>query len=66
MSPVDLLGARPPLQASFQYDRVLRQTIVTLQNPETGGIVRQIPPEKIREMAAKLVLMAGQAFDATA
>lgn len=65
-APVHLLGARPPLLASYQYDPVLRQVIVTLQNPETGGVVREIPAEQVRKLAAALMQAAQRVLDSKA
>ncbi|NIM06519.1 MAG: hypothetical protein GTO55_08830 [Armatimonadetes bacterium] len=65
-NPISPLGSSPPLQASYQYDRILRQAVVTLQNPNTGGVVREIPPEKIRQIAQDFVLAAHHVFDASA
>jgi len=63
---VRVLGSHPPLQASYEYDRALRQVVVTLTMPDTGGVVRQIPPEKVLRVIMGLLEVAGQFLDAHA
>lgn len=55
-------GAKAPLQASYRYDQVLRQIVITLHNPETG-VIREIPPEQVRNVAAALLKSSIHAFD---
>jgi len=43
-----------PLQASFRFEKLARQVVVTLVRPETQQVVRQIPPEKILRLIAYL------------
>lgn len=57
-------GAPPqPLQASFRFDDLARQAVVTLLRPETGEVVRQIPPEKILSLIVYLRGVTAASFD---
>jgi hypothetical protein len=60
---IPALGARPPLTASFSYDRALRQVIVTLQRPDTGAVVAQFPPDKVLQLIAALMNLANKQLD---
>jgi uncharacterized FlaG/YvyC family protein len=52
-----------PLQASFRFDDLARQVVITLVRPETQAVVRQIPPEKILKLIAYLRGVATGTFD---
>lgn len=56
-------GAKAPLQASYRYDQVLHQIVITLHNPETGGVIREIPSQQVRNVAAALLQSSIHAFD---
>lgn len=42
------------LDASFWVDERTERFVVSLTNGETGEVIRQIPPEELLEMAARL------------
>lgn len=48
-------GANQPLQASYEYNEALRQVVITLLNPETGAVVREIPGERVIQVAEALL-----------
>jgi hypothetical protein len=52
-----------PLEASFRFEELARQVVVTLVQPESGAVVRQIPPEKIINLIVYLRQVAGRSFD---
>lgn len=54
---------RPSLQANFYYDQQLNQLTITLTDPETGDVVRQIPDEHMRRFIAGMMELAGKVFD---
>jgi uncharacterized FlaG/YvyC family protein len=56
---------RAPLQASFRFEKLARQVVVTLVRPETQQVVLQIPPEKILRLIAYLRQITGAALDRT-
>ncbi|MCK4299626.1 MAG: flagellar protein FlaG, partial [Planctomycetes bacterium] len=60
-------GSQPvlprPLQASFRFEKLARQVVVTLIRPETQEVVCQIPPEKILNLIVYLRQVVGAAFD---
>ncbi len=68
-SPPAIPGRRPagvpprPLSALFRFDEELRQVIIALVRPETGRVVRQVPPEKILSLIAHLKEAARRALD---
>lgn len=68
-SPPATPGRRPagvaqqPLSASFRFDEELRQVIITLVRPETGQVVRQVPPDKVLSLIANLQEAAKRALD---
>ncbi|HUU55671.1 MAG TPA: flagellar protein FlaG [Armatimonadota bacterium] len=55
-----------PLQASVRFEKLARQVVLALLEPETGRVVRQIPPEKILKMIVYLQQAADSAFDKSA
>ena len=55
--------SRPPLAASFRFEELARQIVVTLIRPDTQEIVCQIPPEKILNLIVHLRQASEQAFD---
>jgi len=61
--PVQVIGARPPLSASYQYNKALKQVIITLVRPDTGEVVLQIPQEKVLNLIAILNQLSNQALD---
>jgi hypothetical protein len=60
---IPAIGARPPLTASFAYDKNLKQVIVTLQRPDTGAVVAQFPPDKVLNLIAALMDLANKHLD---
>ena len=56
-------GTKAPLQASYRYDQILHQIVITLHNPETGSVIREIPSEQVRNVAATLLQSSIHAFD---
>ncbi len=55
-----------PLKASVRFEKLARQIVVALLEPETGAVVRQIPPEKILRMIVYLQQASDGAFDKSA
>lgn len=51
---------------NFRIDEITGRTIITVLNPETQEIVRQIPPEEFLTIARTLHRQAGMIFDAMA
>jgi len=58
-------AARPPLAASYQYNEAIRQVVVTLQRPDTGEVVAQLPPEQVVKFVTAM-LQALRNMDAKA
>ncbi len=50
---------------NFRFDEASGRTIITVVNPETNEIVRQIPPEELLSLA-RTMREAGMLFDALA
>jgi ABC-type transporter Mla subunit MlaD len=46
---------RPSLAATYSYHESLRQVIVTMYRPDTGQVIRQIPPDAIIAMAEAIL-----------
>jgi hypothetical protein len=59
-------SARPPLTANYQYLQAIRQVVVTLQRPDTGEVVTQIPPEQIVNLILALSNLVSPRLDARA
>ncbi len=59
-------GTRAPLQASFRFEELARQIVVTLIRPDTREVVCQIPPEKILKLIVYLRQAVGTAVDTRA
>ncbi len=59
-------GVSAPLQASLRFEKLARQIVVTLIEPETGEVVRQIPPEKILSLIVYLREISSADFDENA
>ena len=53
----------PALVADLRFDRLARQVVITLVQPETHQVVVQIPPEKILKLAAHLKEVAARMID---
>jgi len=68
-SPPAASGRQPagvsaaPLEASFRFEELARQIVITLVRPETREVVRQIPPDKILKLIVYLRQAAAHAFD---
>ena len=54
------------MQASLRFEKLARQIVLSLIEPETGEVVRQIPPEKILSLIVYLQQAADAAFDESA
>ena len=54
------------MRASVRFEKLARQIVVALLEPETGAVVRQIPPEKILKMIVYLQQASDGAFDKSA
>jgi hypothetical protein len=52
---VSIPVGRPPLVASYQYNKAISQVVVTLQRPDTGEVVAQIPPEQVVNFVTAMV-----------
>lgn len=50
---------------NFRVDEASGRTIITVVNPETNEVVRQIPPQELLELA-RTFRQAGQLFHASA
>lgn len=61
-----IVKLRPPVTASYKYDKDARRLIVTLLRPDTGEIVAQIPPEKVLAVGRAIMNTAIHALDANA
>jgi len=51
------------LKASVRFEKLARQIVRALLEPETEAVVRQIPPEKILKTMVQLQQMSAQALD---
>ena len=51
------------IEARFSIHQPTREIVVTLVNRDTGEVVRQIPPEKLLDMVARLRELAGLFVD---
>jgi len=49
-----------------RFEKLARQMVVALLEPETGAVVRQMPPEKILKMIVYLQQVSDGAFDRSA
>jgi len=52
-----------PLRTSVRFEKLARQIVVALLEPETGAVVRQIPPDKILRMLVYCQQASDGAFD---
>ncbi len=61
--------AAPPafdtVNVNFAYDREINRVVVTLYRADTGEVIREIPPEKIRHFIASMLEMLAPQFEAT-
>lgn len=48
---------------TFQVDSKSGETYITVLDPETGEVIREIPPEELRELAEKLQQATGSVVD---
>jgi len=55
-----------PLKSSVRFEKLARQIVVTLLEPETGAVVRQMPPDKILRMIVYAQQVSDGAFDKSA
>jgi len=53
----------PALVADLRFDRLARQVVIALVQPETHQVVVQIPPEKILRLVAHLKEVAARMID---
>jgi len=49
-----------------RFEKLARQIVVTLLEPETGAVVRQMPPDKILRMIVYAQQVSDGAFDKSA
>ena len=54
----------PALEITYSFDKELNQIIFTLTRPDTGRVVRQVPPEAILEFASYIRQQTALALDA--
>jgi hypothetical protein len=65
-APAIQVSLRPPLSASYSYDRKLHQVIITLQRPDTGQVVAQIPSQAVLSVVSALVDISNRSIDTEA
>ncbi|MHB1420528.1 MAG: flagellar protein FlaG [Bacillota bacterium] len=53
----------PEVMLKFSIHKVTKQIMVKMLNEETGELIREIPPEKILDMVAKIWELAGIIVD---
>ena len=58
--------ARAALAASYQYDKRIRQVVITLVSADTGEVVVELPPEKVLDLEAALLNTVKQMLDSKA
>ncbi|MCR4427031.1 MAG: flagellar protein FlaG [Firmicutes bacterium] len=51
------------IQAKFSVHRATGQIVVRLENRRTGELIREIPPEKLLDLVAKMREMMGRFVD---
>ncbi len=54
------------LQARFRFEKLARQIVIALIEPQSKQVVQQIPPEKVLKMITYLQQAAVHAFDKSA
>jgi flagellar protein FlaG len=63
MEPIDLSGAVQQIESylsssqralSFRVDESSGRPVMTVTNPETGEVIRQVPGDEVLKMAAKI------------
>jgi hypothetical protein len=54
----------PALEITYSFDKELNQIIFTLSRPDTGQVVRQVPPNAVLEFAAYIRQQTAPAMDA--
>ena len=52
-----------PLQASFRFEELARQVVITLVDTRTNEVVQQIPPEKVLKLISYFQQRAASAAD---
>lgn len=52
-----------PYSLSFRYEKELKRVVVKVIDPETGEVVREVPPEAVIEALKKLHETAGHLVD---
>jgi flagellar protein FlaG len=65
VSDRDALNFRP-YALSFRYEKELKRVVVKVFDPETGELVREVPPESVIEALKQLRATAGRLVDAEA
>lgn len=63
--PPPVLSFRP-YSLSFRYEKELNRVVVKVIDPETGELVREVPPEAVIEALKQLRETAGRLVDAEA
>lgn len=70
LQPLGSAGQAPALPAtleiSYSFNKELHQIVFTLRRPDTGRVVRQVPPSAILEFAAYILRQTAQSVDAKA
>jgi uncharacterized FlaG/YvyC family protein len=52
-----------PYSLSFRYEKELNRVVVKVIDPETGELVREVPPESVIEALKQLRATAGRLVD---
>ena len=53
----------PTLEITYDFNRELRQIVFTLRRPDTGQVVRQVPPRAVLEFAAYIMRQPAATVD---
>ena len=61
----DFLSTANNVSLEFQVHEGTGRTVIHILDKETGEVIREIPSEKLLEMAAKIEEMSGLLFDKT-
>jgi len=54
---------RPSLAATYSYHENLHQVVVTMYRPDTGQVIRKIPPDAIIAMAEAILSASQERID---
>ena len=53
----------PTLEITYDFNRELNQIIFTLRRPDTGQVVKQVPPRAVLEFAVYILHKTTRAVD---